>query len=101
DHRYQAYVEKDDAVLDGIDVSGAWNRMWVPREVTEYDFTFLDRVTDLSGGESMGWCYECAECIGVCPVDNVGSYGPRKLYRKLQIGLDLFDHPGSALRRWT
>jgi len=93
DHRYQEYVEKDDAVIDGIDVSGAWNRMWVPREVTEYDFTFLDRVTDLSGGESMGWCYECAECIGVCPVDNVGSYGPRKLYRKLQIGLDLFDHP--------
>ncbi|MDP6489243.1 MAG: (Fe-S)-binding protein [Candidatus Poseidoniia archaeon] len=93
DHRYQEFVEKDDAVIDGIDVSGAWNRMWVPREVTEYDFTFLDRVTDLSGGESMGWCYECAECIGVCPVDNVGSYGPRKLYRKLQIGLDLFDHP--------
>ncbi|MAH17228.1 MAG: iron-sulfur cluster-binding protein [Euryarchaeota archaeon] len=67
--------------------------MWVPRELTEYDFTFLDRVTDLSGGESMGWCYQCAECIGVCPVDNVGSYGPRKLYRKLQTGLDLFNHP--------
>jgi|TARA_Y100000310_G_scaffold131814_2_gene130946 Fe-S oxidoreductase len=93
DHKYQEFVEKEEAVIEGIDVSGAWNRMWVPRELTEYDFTFLDRVTDLSGGESMGWCYQCAECIGVCPVDNVGSYGPRKLYRKLQTGLDLFNHP--------
>ncbi len=92
EHRYQKYVEKENAVIEGIDVSGAWNRMWVPRELTEYDFTFLDKVTDLPGGESMGWCYQCAACIGVCPVDNVGSYGPRKLYRKLQTGLDLFNH---------
>ena len=46
EHRYQKYVEKENAVIDGIDVSGAWNRMWVPRELTEYDFTFLDKVTD-------------------------------------------------------
>lgn len=92
EHRYQKYVEKENAVIDGIDVSGAWNRMWVPRELTEYDFTFLDKVTDLPGGESMGWCYQCAACIGVCPVDNVGSYGPRKIHRKLQTGLDLFNH---------
>jgi len=92
EHKYQRHVEKEHAIIDGIDVSGIWNRMWVPREITDFDFTNLNKVLDLTGAESMGWCYQCAKCVGVCPVDNVGSYGPRKLYRKLQNGMDLFTH---------
>ena len=93
EHKYQNYVEKEVAIIDGIDVSGAWNRMWEPRETTNFDFQFLDKVVELPGGVSMGACYQCAQCIGVCPVDNVGSYGPRKLYQKLQNGHDLFNSP--------
>ncbi|HJL54592.1 MAG: (Fe-S)-binding protein [Candidatus Thalassarchaeaceae archaeon] len=93
EHEYQNFVEKENAVIDGIDVSGIWNRMWEPRELTGFDFTYLDKVTSLPGGASMRACYQCAECVGACPVDNVGSYGPRKLFQRLQRGMDLFNHP--------
>ncbi len=89
----QAYVEKEEAVLEGIDISGHWNRMFEPREITDYDVAQLEKITAIPGAESMGWCYQCAKCIGVCPVDNVGDYGPRKIFRKLQVGYDLMASP--------
>lgn len=89
----QSYVEKDVAVVDDVDVSGHWNRMYEPREIFDYDLTYLDKLTSIPGGESMGWCYQCAQCIGVCPVDAAGGdYGPRKIYRRLQTGVDIFNH---------
>ena len=93
------YVEKENVILDGVDISGHWNRMHEPREITGYDLTFLDKVTSIAGAESMGWCYQCAKCIGVCPVDNVGDYGPRKIFRLLQTGYDLLG--GDALWQCT
>lgn len=88
-----SYVEHPQAVVDGIDISGHWNRMYQPREITGYGVEQLERVTAIPGAESMGWCYQCAKCVGVCPVDNVGDYGPRKLFRKLQLGMDLLASP--------
>ncbi len=89
----QAYVEKEDVVIEGIDISGTWNRMYEPREIFDYDTTQMDRLTALEGAESMGWCYQCAQCVPACPVDNAGGdYGPRKVFRRLQLGMDLFDH---------
>ena len=83
-------IEHETYELEGVDISGHWNRMFEQRVIFDYDVEALDRVTALEGGESMGWCYQCAQCIAVCPVDHVGSYGPRKLYRNLQVGVDLF-----------
>jgi Fe-S oxidoreductase len=83
-------IEHETYELEGMDISGHWNRMFEQRVIFDYDVTQLDRVTELDGGESMGWCYQCAQCIGVCPVDYVGDYGPRKIFRKLQVGMDFF-----------
>jgi Fe-S oxidoreductase len=91
--RHTSSVQKESAIVDGIDISGHWNKMYAPREITAYDPGALDRVTAIPGAESMGWCYQCGKCIGVCPVDNVGDYGPRKLFRKLQMGQDLINNP--------
>jgi Fe-S oxidoreductase len=88
-----SFVERDQAVVEGIDISGHWNRMYEPREITGYGVEQLERVTAIPGAESMGWCYQCGKCVGVCPVDNVGDYGPRKLFRKLQLGVDLLASP--------
>ncbi len=89
----QSYVEKDEAVIEGIDVSGAWSRMYEPREITDYDLTYMEKLTSIPGGESMGWCYQCGQCVGVCPVDAAGAdYGPQKIFRRLQTGVDIFNH---------
>jgi heterodisulfide reductase subunit C len=85
--------EKEKAVVEGIELTADWNRMFDQRSIFEYDTTYLDNLTAIPGAESMGWCYQCAQCVGVCPVDIVGDYGPRKIYRNLQAGIDLLNHP--------
>ncbi len=60
EHKYKKSIQKDNVIIDGIDISGEWNKMYEPREITEYDITGLEKVRDLDGGESMGWCYQCA-----------------------------------------
>ena len=85
--------EKEHLIQDGVDISGQWNRMFEQRVIWDYSTDLMDKVTRLEGGESLGWCYQCGQCTPVCPVDIVGSYGPRKIFRQVQIGMDLFDSP--------
>ncbi len=83
-------IEKESVTVEGIELSADWNRMFTQRVIFDYDTDALDKVTDMAGAESMGWCYQCGKCVPVCPVDNVGEYGPRKIFRSLQMGEDLF-----------
>ncbi|HET8577630.1 MAG TPA: (Fe-S)-binding protein [Methylomirabilota bacterium] len=85
--------EKEEAQVQGVELPGQWNRMFAPRVITDYDPSTLDAITALPGGESLGWCYQCAKCVGVCPVDIVGDYGPRKIHRDTLRGISLLDHP--------
>jgi Fe-S oxidoreductase len=92
--KQQSYVEQDSVVLEGLDISGHWNRMFEPREILDYDLTYMDKLTEIPGAESMGWCYQCAQCVPACPVDTAGGdYGPRKIFRRLQLGTNIFEHP--------
>jgi Fe-S oxidoreductase len=86
-------LEKEHVVQEGLDISGHWNRMFEQRVIWDYTPELIEKVTALEGGESLGWCYQCAQCVPVCPVDIVGDYGPRKIFRKVQTGMDLFNSP--------
>jgi len=86
-------VEKEQAVVDGVDISGHWNRMFEQRVITEYTPELIEKIASIPGGESFADCYQCAKCVAVCPVDVVGNYGPRKLYRYAQTGMDLTEAP--------
>jgi len=81
------------AVIDGVDISGHWNRMLGPRAITEYPTEAMDWVTSLDGGESLRHCYQCGKCVPVCLVNHVGDYGPRKLNAKVIRGNKLVDDP--------
>ncbi len=83
-------IEKESAVVDGIELSADWNRMFEQRVVHYEDNDALDKVRDLDGAESIGWCYQCGQCVPVCPVDAVGEYGPFRTYKDLLMGVDLF-----------
>jgi Fe-S oxidoreductase len=84
-------IQKESVTVEGIELKGDWNRMFEQRVVFDYDTENLDKVTDLAGAESMGWCYQCGQCLPVCPVNTVGEYGPMKIARNLLLGMDLFN----------
>ncbi|RLD17522.1 MAG: (Fe-S)-binding protein [Bacteroidetes bacterium] len=84
-------IEKESVIVDGVELTADWNRMFEQRVIFDYDTDMMDKITDLAGGESMAWCYQCAQCVPVCPVNNVGDYGPRKIVRDLSLGIDLFN----------
>ncbi|HRQ33371.1 MAG TPA: 4Fe-4S dicluster domain-containing protein, partial [Anaerolineales bacterium] len=86
-------IEKEHIVVDGVDVSGHWNRMFEQRTIFEYTPELIEKIAAIPGAESFADCYQCAKCVAVCPVDVVGNYGPRKLYRYAQTGLDLTEAP--------
>jgi Fe-S oxidoreductase len=86
-------IEKPHVVQDGMDISGHWNRMFEQRVIWDYTPELIDKVTAVPGAESFGWCYQCAQCVPVCPVNAVGDYGPRRIFRRVQTGQDLFDSP--------
>jgi len=83
--------EKEHVIQEGMDISGHWNRMFEQRVLWDYTPELLEKVTALEGGESFGWCYQCAQCVPVCPVNTVGDYGPRRIFRRVQTGEDLFE----------
>jgi Fe-S oxidoreductase len=87
-------IELEMAVVDGVSLAAPWNRMFEPRVITEYDLSVLEDVAAIPGAESLGNCYQCGKCTAVCPVDTVGGdYSPRKVFRRTQLGLPLFDSP--------
>lgn len=82
--------EHKELIVDGMDISGHWNRMFGQRAIFDFTPELIDKVAALDGGESLEWCYGCAKCTAVCPIDIVGDYSPRKIHRKTQTGTDLF-----------
>ena len=91
--RVPRIIEKENAVVDGVELPGQWNRMFEQRVIWDHDTTGLDAIRAIAGAESLGSCYQCGKCTGVCPIDIVGSYSPRKIYKDTQIGLNLLDSP--------
>ncbi len=86
-------IEKEKAVVDGIDVSGHWTRVFEQRVIWDYDLAALDRVRGIEGAESFGYCYQCAKCTPVCPVGAVADFSPRRVFRRVQLGSDLLESP--------
>ena len=86
-------IEFESVTVDGVNLTAPWNRMFEPRVITEYDLSVLEETTAIPGAESLGYCYQCGKCTGVCPVDTVGDYSPRKIFRRTQLGISLIDSP--------
>ncbi|MFI4978642.1 MAG: 4Fe-4S dicluster domain-containing protein, partial [Solirubrobacterales bacterium] len=85
--------EQEHLEFEGMDISGHWNRMFEQRVIWEHDTSTLDKITAIPGAESLGFCYQCGKCTPACPVDHVGDYSPRKIFRKSQTGIDLLTSP--------
>ena len=82
-------LRKERLVIDGIDVSGDWNLMILPRTVEDYDLSFYEEVRSLKEGRTIVNCFQCSYCTASCPVHNYwdGRYNPRHFIHLARLGL--------------
>jgi len=82
-------LRKERLVIDGVDVSGDWNLIILPRVVQDYDLDFLREVLEEPEGKTILRCYQCSYCTASCPVHNYWDerYNPRHFIHLARLGL--------------
>ena len=65
-------------VVEGIDVSGHWNTMILPRTWTDYDADFCKVIQQYPGGENVHRCWQCGSCTNSCTMYAINTdFNPR------------------------
>ena len=59
-------ITSDKLVVDGVDVSGHWNTMILPRTLVDYDDNFESHIQKFSGAENIHRCWQCGSCTNSC-----------------------------------
>jgi len=82
-------LKKERLVIDGIDVSGDWNLIILPRVIEDYDASLLEEVLQQPEGKTVLQCYQCSYCTASCPVHNFWDdrYNPRYFIHIARLGL--------------
>ncbi|MFZ1907604.1 MAG: 4Fe-4S dicluster domain-containing protein [Burkholderiales bacterium] len=75
-------------VIEGVDVSGHWNTMILPRTVADYDPEFQKAIQALPGGENVHRCWQCGSCTNSCTMYAVNTdFNPRYWIYCTNLGL--------------
>jgi len=75
-------------VIDGVDVSGHWNTMILPRTVADYDPDFQKTIRALPGGENVHRCWQCGSCTNSCTMYAINTdFNPRYWIYCTNLGL--------------
>jgi len=78
----------DKLVIDGVDVSGHWNTMIVPRYLRDYDTGFQSVIASYGGGENVHRCWQCGSCTNSCTVYALDTeFNPRYWIYLVNLGL--------------
>ena len=78
----------ENLVVDGVDVSGHWNTMILPRYLSEYDDEFYKTIQKYPGGENVHRCWQCGSCTNSCTVYALNTdFNPRYWIYLTNLGL--------------
>ena len=81
-------VTAEKLVVDGVDVSGHWNTMILPRTVSDYDPDFAKVIASYPGGENVGRCWQCGSCTNSCTMYAINAdFNPRYWIYCTNLGL--------------
>ena len=81
-------VTTDQLVVDGIDVSGHWNTMILPRYISDYDTGFQSVIQAYGGGERVHRCWQCGSCTNSCTMYAMNTqFNPRYWIYLVNLGL--------------
>lgn len=78
----------DKLVVEGVDVSGHWNTMILPRTLTDYDDGFERKIESYAGGERLHRCWQCGSCTNSCTMYAQNTdFNPRYWIYLTRLGL--------------
>ena len=81
-------LTSDHLVVDGVDVSGHWNTMILPRTLREYDDKFENHIKQYSGAENVHRCWQCGSCTNSCTMYAQNTdFNPRYWIYLTRLGL--------------
>ncbi|MBI2313337.1 MAG: 4Fe-4S dicluster domain-containing protein [Betaproteobacteria bacterium] len=81
-------LTSDKLVVDGVDVSGHWNTMILPRTVTDYDPDFYQTIQKYGGGENVHRCWQCGSCTNSCTMYAINTdFNPRYWIYLVNLGM--------------
>lgn len=81
-------ITSDKLVVDGVDVSGHWNTMILPRTLTDYDDDFETKIQTYSGAENVHRCWQCGSCTNSCTMYAQNTdFNPRYWIYLVRLGL--------------
>lgn len=81
-------LTSDKLVVDGVDVSGHWNTMILPRYLTDYEPSFYQTIQKYGGGENVHRCWQCGSCTNSCTMYAVNTdFNPRYWIYLTNLGL--------------
>ncbi len=71
-------LTSDKLVVDGVDVSGPWNTMILPRTLKDYDVDFENVIARYGGAENVHRCWQCGSCTNSCTMYALNTdFNPR------------------------
>jgi len=72
-------IEKEKAVIDGVELDGTWNAFLVERTQTGYDPSVWDEIASTLEGVTISACWQCGTCTSGCTMREYDpNYGPRR-----------------------
>ncbi len=81
-------VTSEKLVVDGVDVSGHWNTMILPRTLRDYDADFEKVIQGYAGGENVHRCWQCGSCTNSCTMYGQNTdFNPRYWIYLTRLGL--------------
>jgi heterodisulfide reductase subunit C len=81
-------VSAEKLVIDGVDVSGHWNTMILPRQISDYDTDFYRIIQSYGGGENVHRCWQCGSCTNSCTMYALNTdFNPRYWIYLTNLGL--------------
>lgn len=81
-------LQADKLVVDGVDVSGHWNTMILPRTLTDYEEDFEKTIQAYGGGENVHRCWQCGSCTNSCTMYAINiDFNPRYWIYLIRLGL--------------
>jgi heterodisulfide reductase subunit C len=61
-------IEPEKLDLGGVDASGRWGLIVLPRVITDFDHSLVEEVKKLPRGKHIENCWQCGLCTAVCPI---------------------------------